>query len=229
MPSFRTIVAALALLTPFPPIHAVTPAEVEVGRVEGFTGGTSSHSGDYLTSTFCFCAQPVPIPQHYSEANYLQFEYYNFHQNTTYILAHLCLADQDSRTTCLTPRNGDGQYVHYGSDWQGRVCRTWDNTVGIYARIHNKDTFCYEADRYNEFWRQWQMPGRDMMTFNGQQRQLDPIGGQGPVLKGKAEAEDKCEWLCDEHAHMPALRLNELAECHVVVYEDLDDMCDRCA
>lgn len=225
MSSLRTLIATLALLAPFPPIHALTPAEVELGRVQGFTGGTtSSHAGDYLTSTFCFCAQPSPTPQAYSEANYLQFEYYNSHQNTTYILSHLCLTDQDSAATCLAPRNGDDNWV-YGSDWKGRACRTFDDYEGLYGT----NTFCYEADPRNRYWREWRMPGRDVISFNGQKRELDPVGSQGPVLKGQAEAEDRCEGLCGAHAGMPVLRSNELAECHVVVYEDLDDMCGGCA
>lgn len=83
--------------------------------------------------------------------------------------------------------------------------------------------------RDDELWREWRPPGRDVITFNGQTRHLDPVGRQGLVLKGKEMAEDKCDWLCHEHAGMPALRFNERAQCHVVVYEDLDDMCDGCA
>ncbi|KAL9129219.1 MAG: hypothetical protein Q9175_007352 [Cornicularia normoerica] len=232
MPSVRAIVAALALLTPFTPIHAATPAEVEVGKVEGFTGGTAAHSGDYLISTFCFCAEPTPIPQHYSEANYLQFEYYNFHHNITYILDHLCLADQDAPTTCLAPRDGEDTRPRHGVDWPARLCRTWySSLISNDDSPHHRrqDTLCYEMSRDDDLWREWRPPGRDVITFNGQTRHLDPVGRQGPVLKGKEMAEEKCDWLCDQHAGMPALRFNERAQCHVVVYEDLDDMCDGCA
>lgn len=49
------------------------------------------------------------------------------------------------------------------------------------------------------------------------------------MLVGLREAEDRCDVLCEEHAGMPALRGNDRAQCHVVVYEDLDDMCETCA
>lgn len=228
IPSIRTITAALALLIP---IHALTPGQVELGKIEGFTSGsTTSHAGDYLTSTFCFCAQPTPIPQHNSEANYLQFEYYNSHLNTTYILNHLCLADQDSDTTCLAPRTGDGVAVKVSVDWQTPLCRSWRQQLdsGIPYRNGPGEKLCYEPHADLD-WRLWQLPGPDVLKWNGQKRRLDPRGGQGPVLRGLEESEGRCEGLCDEHAGMPALRGNGRAQCHVVVYEDLDDMCEKCA
>lgn len=73
------------------------------------------------------------------------------------------------------------------------------------------------------------MPGPDELRFNKQRRRLDPVGGQGPVLRGRGEAEDVCGGLCEGHAGMGVLRGNERAQCHVVGYEDLDDMCEKCA
>ncbi|KAF6225982.1 hypothetical protein HO173_012612 [Letharia columbiana] len=223
MPSLLTIALALTLLAA---THAATPSEVEAGTLPGFTGATSAHAGDYLTSTFCFCAAALPIPQHYSEAHYFQFEYYNQHRNRTFILSDLCLADADAAATCLAPRPGDRITLGNGVDWAGPLCRTWYHGVPTGSA---SDTLCYEPSRTADDWRRWRLPGPDVLRFNGQSRHLDPMGGQGPVLRGKAEAEGECEWLCDEHAGMPALRDNGLAQCHVVVYEDLDDMCDGCA
>ena len=73
------------------------------------------------------------------------------------------------------------------------------------------------------------MPGPDELRFNKQRRRLDPAGGQGPVLRGRKEAEDVCVGLCEGHAGMGVLRGNERAQCHVVGYENLDDMCEKCA
>lgn len=72
-------------------------------------------------------------------------------------------------------------------------------------------------------------PGEDKLHFNKQKRDLDSEGGQGPVLKTLKEAEDVCGGLCEVHAGMEALRGNVRAQCHVVVWEDLDDMCNGCA
>ena len=223
----RTTVIALALL--IIPIHALTPAEVEAGKVEGFTGGTGSHSGDALTSTWCFCAQPSPLRGNGSEANYIQFEYYNFHHNTTYILSHFCAADSNSTTTCLAPRSEDGAPDEDDGEFL-KICRTFYKHKGPYQRWDLIGTLCYDQDDDDKdaYWREWRMPGEDVNSWKGQERKLHPEGGRGPVLKSKEESKAKCDVLCDEHAHMPALRHNARSQCHVVVYDDLDDMCDGC-
>ncbi len=224
----RTTVTALALLKP---IHAFTPAEVEAGMVEGYTGGTGSHYSDTLTSTWCFCAQPSPPPGSGSEANYFLFEYYSVHRNTTYLLSHFCLADENPTTTCLAPRSEDGTP---DDDHDGQflsLCRNFFKCKEPYDREDLIGTLCYyqDDDDENASWREWRMPGEDTLFWNEQSRKLHPEGGQGPVLKSMEESEAKCDILCDEQAHMPALRHNKRSQCHVVVYDDLDDMCEGCA
>ena len=116
-----------------------------------------------------------------------------------------------------------------GVDWKGPVCRTWWNTLDTQSKYHDRDTLCYEPRRGDDSWRKDRIPARDTLRFNGQKRHLDQKGGQGPVLKGKAEAEDVCDGLCGVHAGMEALRDDDIAQCHVVHYEHLDDMCLDCA
>ena len=209
---------SLALILPLlPTILAVTPttAEMEFGKIAGFTHGGiySSHAGDYFTSTFCFCAGPDRGINHRSDASYLQFEYYSWHRNTTFVANKLCLTELN-----------DGFACH--SDVQEPICnKWWDGEVDAM-----EDEMCYRpAVGEPARWWQWELPGRDEFTFNDQRRRMDKMGGQGPVLKGLEEAEDRCETLCDQHAGLQVVRGDRELQCHVVVYEDLDDMCDLCA
>ncbi len=74
-----------------------------------------------------------------------------------------------------------------------------------------------------------QPPKADVLWFNGQKRNLDTGGSQGPVMWLREKAEDVCETYCEEHCDgMEALRGHERSECHVVEYESLDDMCVHC-
>ena len=95
--------------------------------------------------------------------------------------------------------------------------------------VRTQDRLCYERGGAPEddAWRRGGIPP-DVLVFNGQRRGLGPKGGQGPVVKGEREAEGRCGWLCDEHAGMEVVTGSELVRCHVVVYEDLDDMCPLC-
>lgn len=220
-------VAALALITQ---TIAVTPAEANAGRIQGFTAGPeSSWTSDFLLSTFCFCAVQTPIPQQYSEAHYLQFEYYNKHQNKTYIINHLCIEDQDSEVTCLAPRLGDDM-SYKETDWEGEICKQWHQGDEYDHRSHEHftDRMCYKPDRSKETWREYRIPGRDQLKFNHQKRNLDERGTQGAQLKSREEAEETCHVLCWEHANMPVLVGNERAVSHIVAYTDMDDMCGDC-
>lgn len=91
------------------------------------------------------------------------------------------------------------------------------------------DELCYKpAESFWGRWREFRLPGPDVLKFNGQKRRLDLVGGQGPRLRSKEEAEDSCAVLCDEHAGMEVLRGNDRAQSHVVAHEDMDDMCPHC-
>lgn len=229
-----TIVATLSLCS----LNlALTPGQVEQGRIEGFTSGhESTYGSDFLLSSFCFCAAKdrVPNQQGNTEANYLEFDYYNKHRNMTFVLDHLCLGNEDSDVTCLNPRLGDGiaQHKEDGVDWQGPTCRKWyrdtgdkpEKTDGVY------DELCYHQnkDRASR-WRENRIPqGPDTLIFNGEKRHLDKKGQQGPILWRLEEAETHCQVMCQEHAGMDVLTGHELAQSHVVEYEDLDDMCGKC-
>ena len=190
--------------------------DVDVGKVDGFTSSDdmrsySRYRGDYLTSTFCFCEQPDPTEWNYGDAVYFQFEYYNYHQDVTYILHHIAHEVNISATTWLPPHGG--------------LCRKWS------VPGRHDDKLCYVPAAREPEYRLARLPEFETyLRFNRQSRELSERGGQGPVLGSQSEAEDKCDSMCDEHVgtYMRAVRFNDLAQCHMVVHTDLDDMCDHC-
>lgn len=233
MQSIWTTVTALALLL-LNPIHAFTaftpeeyqagkasftPEEYLAGQKTGFTGGDYAYSGDCLISTWCFCAQPTPTPHENSEGNWFQFEYYNSRSNTTYILTHLCLAGPDSLNTCLAPREEDGDPDE--GDFIN-PCRTFFKHKEPFARWDDPKMLCYHQSDNEKNWRDGRMVDGDTILWDGQKRKLDTAGKQGPVLKSKEEAEAKCDVMCDQQLHMPALKNNLRNQCKLIVYSELD-------
>ena len=78
---------------------AVTPAQVPPnGKAQGFISNLDDlypqPTGDWLTSTLCYCQSPVRAKEdnQYQKAHIFQHEYYNYHSNATFVVDHMCLA-----------------------------------------------------------------------------------------------------------------------------------------
>ena len=97
MPRLQTFLAALTLLPSL--CLAVAPARAPPnGKAHGFISNLDNRyphpTGDWLTSTMCYCRSPVPAQEIYEfeKAHIFQHEYYNHHSNATFVVDHLCLA-----------------------------------------------------------------------------------------------------------------------------------------
>ncbi len=66
------------------------------------------------------------------------------------------------------------------------------------------------------------------MVFNKQKRNLGPGGRQGPAFEPQDMVDDVCTGFCDVHTGMPYLNDSKLAHNRIIIYEDMDDMCDDC-
>ena len=117
MPRLRSFLAALVLLPSVS--HAVVPADTPPnGKGHGFIGDIGIYpqpTGDWLTSTLCYCHAPTRAKENneYEKAHVFQFEYYNYHSNATYIADHMCLSRaRNQGDQCIRP-NIDGD----NSDW----------------------------------------------------------------------------------------------------------------
>lgn len=98
MPHLQAFLIAFTLLPSL--CLAVAPALVPPnGKAHGFISNIDSRypnppTGDWLTSTMCYCRSPVPPKEdnQYGKAHIFQHEYYNHRSNATFVLDHLCLA-----------------------------------------------------------------------------------------------------------------------------------------
>ena len=97
MPRLQFFIAALILL-PSTSL-AVVPIQVPPnGKGQGFIGNLGNlyapPTGDWLTSTLCYCHSPVRMKENwqYEKAHIFQHEYYNYHSNATFVVDHMCLS-----------------------------------------------------------------------------------------------------------------------------------------
>ena len=150
-------------------------------------------------------------------AHFYQFEYYNWHHNTTFVLISAC-PDGDIGFDMPCVPTGGGQYV-LTADTMDSLCKHWEGyeTVEDNQKVGRNDEFCYLPHRKR---------GADYMTFNNQRRNLGPNGRQGPIV-GVLEP-GTCENLCRDNMDMDVLRDGNFPPSHQVEWNDLDDMCWDC-
>lgn len=150
-------------------------------------------------------------------AHYYQFEYYNTHHNTTFILTSSCPdGDIGFDITCV-PNYSSGLNVLAGPTMDVN-CKLWSGYEALgNERVPRYDEFCYLPNhRHHE----------DFMTFNKQARNLGPKGKQGPKA-GWLES-GTCEYMCDEHLGLSVLLDKKFPPSHQVEWAHIDDMCDEC-
>jgi len=197
--------------------NAATPDEVAIGKIPGYMHGQPPRQSDFLTSTFCYCALPNHVSNRKEEAHYFQFEYYNLHLDTTFILEQLCEASADDKFTCLSPRSvSEGEEDR--SEWQDKVCRSWQRDINIDK--HDKSCYVPHESKYSTT--------DDFIFFNRQTRNLGPAGRQGPAYQPQEMVDEVCTGLCHVHTGMPYLNDSKLAHSRIIIYEDMDDMCHHC-
>ncbi|KAL9131258.1 MAG: hypothetical protein Q9175_006809, partial [Cornicularia normoerica] len=188
MPCLQKLLLLAGLMLFAPATYAIaTPEQAAGGKVRGFTGTADVEvTGDYLTSTFCYCEYPPKVEEFTGLAHYYQIEYYNFHLNTTFILTSNC--PQDNIVNGINCVPSGKNHVLAGDTMEYKTCRTWPGYLAVqdFRREHD-DRLCYKPRRHH---------GDDFIYFNKQKRNLGQDGGQGPVWQDKMESEKVCEGMC---------------------------------
>ena len=132
MPRLQTFLTALTLL---PSVSlAVAPAQVPPnGKGQGFIGNIGNlyppPSGDWLTSTLCYCRSPTHAQEvyQYEKAHIFQHEYYNYHSNATFIVDHKCLTEAVGEgDQCIVPNMGGDNEDWFRED--PYVCKKFART-----------------------------------------------------------------------------------------------------
>lgn len=230
----QTAFAGLALLNHL--AHAVTPVAVghdakQYGYV-GYVGYLPTPpSGDWVTTTYCYCAQPQHLDApHFDEGAFFQYEYYSHHRNTTYVMLHQCQANHDEWRTCVNSRNVQKcepqSDVTCNAD-MNMICSSWPRSHALGKRGFSseevkEDHWCMTLD--------FRVIGEmvDEITWNKQTRYLTKYGGQGRNEQPEGDVQAVCEGLCQDHVGMPMLRVDNNARSRQEVFVDVDDMCDTC-
>ena len=149
-------------------------------------------------------------------AHFYQFEYYNIHHDTTFILTSACPDGDIGFDRICVPQNG-GEHVLTGGTME-RICKRWDGyeTVGD-DRIPREDTLCYMPAHKH---------GMDYLAFNHQERNLALEGKQNPTSAYLQPG--TCEKLCQDNMGMPILDDKDFPPSHQVEWTKVDDMCTHC-
>ena len=149
-------------------------------------------------------------------AHFYQFEYYNKHHDTTFILTSACPDGDIGFDQICVPPSGGKRVLTDGT--MERNCKLWDGyeTVGD-ERIVRTDMLCYLP--------RWKH-GMDYLHFNGQLRNLGSMGKQCPTIAYLEPG--TCEKLCQENMDMPVLTDDRFPPSHQIEWTRIDDMCENC-
>ena len=249
MPFLQRILAAVMLFSSavYGSAGLANPEEAEAGKVQGFTGLGSSEplfvfvfssrcaidsleirgadssvvdSGDTLTGTFCYCEYPPLIERVSGPAHWYQFEYYNKHHNTTFVLTSACPdGDIGFDKTCVPSNPAKVRSTELIAGYtMAKTCKLWK---GYEETIDDH----FEGTQYELCYMPNHKHSDDYIQFNKQKRNLGPSGGQSRFY---LEANETCRHMCKEFLDLPLLDIHYYPPSHQIVW-DLDDMCEDCA
>lgn len=222
--------------------HSIDSGILTAETVEGFIGERpiTGPDGDYFRATHCYCKtalQPDLVPRGQDgrgtaggngiqpgeivQGHIWRYEYFNYHNNATYLMDHLCMEDAfppdhfgcgyDQPPHFVPVPHGDWTYSKMRTDW----AFTYSPIPG-----HNKHSFVIQKREYDV---DWLMYGRGPSS-ELQKRRLGK--DQGLIEMPKEYVDDKCTQFCREELMLP---MDETVWSHGELYNDVDDMCDRCA
>ena len=133
MQGLQVLITALTLL---PSLSlAVAPVPVPPnGKAIGFISDLGQTyrkpTGDWLTSTLCFCHSPTRVTEdwRYEKAAIFQHEYYNYHSNATFVLDYKCLSRaRIEGDQCIRPNLDDNNNGWYKEN-DNVVCKDFPRT-----------------------------------------------------------------------------------------------------
>ena len=210
---------------------------------DGFVGErpVTGPNGDYLRATYCYCKSSFDStiddvhidgqdhandvapgegiqPGEIIQGHFWRWEYFNYHFNTTYFLNHYCMED-----AFPLDKMGCG-YDYHGENFPPQPI----------FDIHHSDYFYTYSPLPGHDKHTWAILKKKMdidyiffgrgPTYSLQRRRLD--GGQGLISMPQEYADDKCSQYCASELLLPR---DVTVKSHEELYNDIDDMCDRCA
>ena len=154
------------------------------------------------------------------QGHFWRWEYFNYHYNATYFMTHYCMED-------ALPRD------HYGcgADAPGK----FNPSPASYFNAAPQNDISFQVSplpgHAQHSWMilkkemdiDWMMFGRGDWGHM-QKRRLGK--DQGLIQMPKEYVDDKCTYYCDTEMLLP---MDHTMFNHAEIYNDIDDMCDRCA
>lgn len=159
--------------------------------------------------------QPGEIVQ----GHFWRYEYFNYHDNATYFLSHYCMEDAFPQDKYGCGYDAPG---HFNPKPESSTQRMYGNDYALtYSPLPHHDLHSWTVyKKANDI--DWIMYGRGPL-LNQQKRRLGE--DQGMIEMPKEYVDDTCSHYCDTELLLP---MDPTIRSHEELYNDIDDMCDRC-
>ena len=234
--------------------HMIANGVLTSEYVEGFVGERpwTGPDGDYVRATFCYCKTAYNSgqnrltrrqkqwdqgkgnkegehsgggngirPGEILRGHFWRYEYYNYHNNATYWLNHYCMEDAFPKDKHGCGYDAPGQFMPT-PDTYFSTAGTKNDWSFVYSPIPNHKHHTWTVNK-RQFDVDWIMYGRGVLGGN-QKRRLGT--NQGLIEMPKEYVDEKCNHYCDTELLLP---MDHSVKSHGELYNDVDDMCDRCA
>lgn len=176
----------------------------------------SSGNRDGQTSGGGNGIQPGEILQ----GHFWRYEYYNYHNNATYFMNHYCMEDAFPLDKYGCGYDAPGHFnPSPESFWHSATFNDWAFTYSPIPGHAKHSWVIYKKQTDLD----WMFYGRGEWLKN-QKRRLGK--DQGLIIMPREYVDETCTKYCAEELILP---MDQSVKSHAEVYNDIDDMCDRCA
>lgn len=154
------------------------------------------------------------------QGHFWRYEYYNYHNNATYFMNHYCMEDAFPLDKYGCGYDSPGHFTPTPeSFWHSA---TFNDYAFTYSPIpgHAKHSWVIYKKQTDL---DWIFYGRGEWLKN-QKRRLGK--DQGLIIMPREYVDETCTKCCAEELILP---MDQSVKSHAEVYNDIDDMCDRCA
>ena len=205
--------------------------------------------GDYLRATFCYCKTAMSDlqprapenlgnnglddgqgtaggngiqPGEILQGHFWRYEYFNYHDNATYFLNHYCMEDAFPRDQHGCGYDSPGNFAPNPEAWWYTVGETYGSDYALtYSPLPNHDLHSWTIQKM-QMDLDWIYYGRGPL-MEQQKRRLG--ADQGLIKMPKEYVDDKCSNYCEVELLLP---MDTTVPSHGELFNDIDDMCDRC-
>lgn len=154
------------------------------------------------------------------QGHFWRYEYYNYHNNATYFMNHYCMEDAFPQDKYGCGYDAPGHFTPAPeSFWNSATFNDWAFTYSPIPGHAKHSWVIYKKQTDLD----WIFYGRGEWLKN-QKRRLGK--DQGLIIMPREWVDETCSKYCEEELILP---MDQSVKSHGEVYNDIDDMCDRCA